>query len=155
MQQDWQTRCAERKAKQLASIPKEWLITLPPEDQRNVLDVPKTCGLLTAREWQITETTDVDVLLSKLATRVWSSVEVTLAFYKRAVIAQQLVRTNTPVTNSWANIRFSRSRPIALQRFSLSKLWHAPAKSTVSYSVPATPLVPYTACQSRSRTNSA
>ena len=91
MQQDWQTRCAERKAKQLASIPKEWLITLPPDAQRNVQDVPKTCGLLTAHELEITETTDVDVLLSKLATGVWSSYEVTLAFYKRAVVAQQLV----------------------------------------------------------------
>ena len=90
--QDWQKRCAERKAKQLASIPKEWLIALPPNEQRNVQDVPRTCGLLSARELEITETLDVEVLLSKLATGTWSSEEVTLAFYKRAVIAQQLVR---------------------------------------------------------------
>ena len=92
MQQDWQTRSAERKAKQLASIPKEWLITLPPDEQRNVQVVPETCGLLTTRELEITETTDVDVILGKLATGTWSSVEVTTAFYKRAVVAQQLVR---------------------------------------------------------------
>lgn len=91
MSQDWQTRCAERKAKQLALIPQEWRITVPPEEQRNVQDIPKTCGLLTSRELEITETTDVDVLLSNLATGAWSSVEVTTAFYKRAIIAQQLV----------------------------------------------------------------
>lgn len=91
---DWKKLCAERKAKQLQSIPKEWLITAPPADQRYAQDVPKTCGLLTERELEITETTDVDILLSKLAVGTWTSVEVTLAFYKRAIIAQQLVRSS-------------------------------------------------------------
>ncbi len=91
MAKDWQTRCSERKAKQLELIPKEWVIDLPPVDQRNVLDVPRTCGLLTPRELEITDTTDVDVLLNRLATGVWTSVEVTSAFYKRAIIAHQVV----------------------------------------------------------------
>ena len=88
----WQTLCAERKRKQLESIPKEWLITPAPEEQRNVIDVPELCGLLTDREVQITSTVDVEVLLGKLALGEWSSVEATTAFYKRAIIAQQLVR---------------------------------------------------------------
>ena len=54
--------------------------------------IPEQCGLLTARELEITNTTDVDVLLNKLPTSAWSSVEVTTAFYKRAIIAHQLVR---------------------------------------------------------------
>lgn len=90
-QENWQTLCAQRKAKQLESIPKEWLITQPPEEQRNVQDVPKTCGLLTEREVEITDTIDIDIILGKLATGSWTSVEVTLAFYKRAIVAQQLV----------------------------------------------------------------
>ena len=89
---DWQTLCAERKKQQLESIPKEWTIQLPPESQGTVMDIPEMCGLLTERELEITDTIDVDVLLGKLALGQWSSVEVTTAFYKRAIIAQQLVR---------------------------------------------------------------
>lgn len=90
-EQDWKALCAERKQRQLGLIPKEWTITLPPDSQRNVLDVPRTCGLLTARELDITDTVNVAILLDNLRTGQWSSVEVTTAFYKRAIIAQQLV----------------------------------------------------------------
>ena len=89
---DWKALCAERKQRQLDAIPKEWRIHPPPDSHRNVLDVPLACGLLTPRETLITETVDVDVLLAKLRTAEWSSVEVTTAFYKRALIAHQLVR---------------------------------------------------------------
>ena len=89
---DWQTICAERKQKQLDSIPPEWIIQVPKEPRGSVQHIPEQCGLLTARELEITNTTDVDVLLNKLATSAWSSVEVTTAFYKRAIIAHQLVR---------------------------------------------------------------
>lgn len=58
------------------------------------MDVPISCGLLSPREVEITETTDVGILLEKLASAEWSSVEVTTAFYKRAIIAHQLVRAN-------------------------------------------------------------
>ncbi len=88
----WQDLCTARKQRQTDSIPQEWFIQVPPEEQRNVLDVPRTCGLLTARELEITDTDNVQTILDKLRTAVWSSVEVTTAFYKRAVIAHQLVR---------------------------------------------------------------
>ncbi|KIP02574.1 hypothetical protein PHLGIDRAFT_130680 [Phlebiopsis gigantea 11061_1 CR5-6] len=94
---DWQTLCAERKKQQLESIPKEWLIPLPPRKQGNVLDIPGTCGLLSERELEITNTTDVDTLLGRLALGQWSSVEVTTAFYKRAIIAQQLTNCLTEI----------------------------------------------------------
>ena len=87
----WQDRCKTRKRLQIASIPKDWLIELPTDDQRDVRDVPRTCGLLTPRELEITDTLDVDILLLNLRTGVWSAVEVTTAFYKRAVAAHQLV----------------------------------------------------------------
>ncbi|EIW65189.1 general amidase [Trametes versicolor FP-101664 SS1] len=95
--QDWKTLCAERKQRQLDLIPKEWTITLPPDSQRNVLDVPRTCGLLSARELDITDTVNVAILLDNLRTGQWSSVEVTTAFYKRAIIAQQLTNCLTEI----------------------------------------------------------
>ncbi|OSD05700.1 general amidase [Trametes coccinea BRFM310] len=96
-EQDWQALCAARKQRQLEQIPKEWTISPPPDSQRNVLDVPRTCGLLTPRELEITDTVNVDVLLDKLSTGQWSSVEVTTAFYKRAIIAQQLTNCLTEI----------------------------------------------------------
>ncbi|KAI0358840.1 general amidase [Trametes cingulata] len=96
-EKDWRALCAERKQRQLEQIPEEWTITPPPDDQRNVLDVPRTCGLLTARELEITDTVNVDILLDRLRTGHWSSVEVTTAFYKRAIVAHQLTNCLTEI----------------------------------------------------------
>lgn len=90
-QADWKTRAAARKAQQEAEIPAEWRIPPIPEGTFNVLSVPSTCGLLSEKQLLITEADDVELLLRKLAGGEWSSVEVTTAFYKRAIIAQQLV----------------------------------------------------------------
>lgn len=91
--QDWKTLCIQRKQKQLDSIPSQWLVKVPEDSRSSVMDFPLRAGLLTPLEIEITETVDLDVLLSRLALGVWSSVEVTTAFYKRAIIAQQLVRS--------------------------------------------------------------
>jgi len=90
----WKTRCAVKKKQQQDSIPKEWLIQLPsPMDgQINVMDVPRTCGLLSVKEIIITETDDISAILQNLADGTWSSTEVTTAFYKRAIVAHQLVK---------------------------------------------------------------
>jgi len=48
-------------------------------------------------ELEITEIDDVSALLDKLAKGEWSSVEVTTAFYKRAIIAHQLVNCLTEI----------------------------------------------------------
>ena len=91
--EDWKALCAARKQRQLAAIPDAWKIAPPPDDVRDVRDVPLACGLLTPREVEITEASaDLTALLAKLHSGEWSSVEVTTAFYKRAIIAQQLVR---------------------------------------------------------------
>ena len=87
----WEELAAEKKQRQIAAIPKEWLITSPSEDVLDVTKVPETCGLLSAKELEITNTVDVEQILKNLATSKWSSVEVTLAFYKRAIVAQQVV----------------------------------------------------------------
>ncbi|RDB26908.1 Acetamidase [Hypsizygus marmoreus] len=95
---NWQDICATKKRSQLASIPAGWILTTPPPDTRNnVITVPAESGLLTERELEITETTDVDVLLEKLRGAEWSSVEVTRAFYKRAVVAQQVTNCLTEI----------------------------------------------------------
>lgn len=88
----WTEIAAEKKGRQAASIPKEWILTnLPSKDTLNVVGFPEKSGLLTAKEVEITNT-EVEVLLDKLAQGTWSSVEVTTAFSKRAIIAHQLVR---------------------------------------------------------------
>ncbi|KAF9261689.1 general amidase [Marasmius fiardii PR-910] len=93
---DWKTRAAQRKQAQRNSIPPEWILhDLSVGD--NVMDVPKNCGLLSAHELEITNTTDVEIILKKLSSLEWSSVEVTTAFYKRAVIAQQLTNCLTEI----------------------------------------------------------
>ena len=107
---NWQQLVEDKRRRQQASIPPEWVLKSPPA--KDVLDVrafpdSKECGLLTEREVMITNTTDVDTLLGNLALGQWSSVEVTTAFYKRAVIAQQLVRSsfvpNRPLNNLTSN----------------------------------------------------
>ncbi|KAG9001108.1 hypothetical protein FRB90_011681 [Tulasnella sp. 427] len=94
---NWQDIAIERKQKQESLIPPEWRIEPVPEDLLDVSSVPKSCGLLTDRELEITDTINVDVLLSKLANGTWTSVEVTKAFYKRAIIAHQLTNCLTEI----------------------------------------------------------
>jgi amidase len=88
---DWKALIIDKKKRQQAAIPKEWRIALPPTSQLHVLHVPRECGLLDSDELLITET-NVHDLLAKLAAGEWTSVAVTRAFYKRAIIAHQLVR---------------------------------------------------------------
>ncbi|KAF9512588.1 hypothetical protein BS47DRAFT_1372763 [Hydnum rufescens UP504] len=74
----------------------EWLLKSIPNDL-NVLHVPSGCGLLSARELEITETVDINTTLTNLAQGVWSSVEVTTAYSKRAIIAHQLTNCLTEI----------------------------------------------------------
>ncbi|KAL6309985.1 general amidase [Sparassis latifolia] len=99
----WKEQVADKRKRQQEAIPPEWrYIDLPSNDQLNVLDVPATCGLLTPLELEITNVSDVSVLLKQLASAQWSSVQVTTAFCKRAVIAHQL-------TNCLTEIFFARA----------------------------------------------
>lgn len=91
----WETLVVDKRKRQNDSIPKEWLITLPSEDRLDVLNVPKECGILTTKELEITELDDVATLLLNLASGKWSSVEVTTAYCKRAIIAHQLVSVSS------------------------------------------------------------
>jgi amidase len=90
----WQKVAADKVAAREALIPAEWRITVP--KGLNVTDVPRTCGLLSASELEITETPAVD-LLAKLASGELTSVQVTTAFCKRSAIAQQLTNCLTEI----------------------------------------------------------
>ncbi|KAG2159900.1 general amidase [Suillus bovinus] len=92
----WTALAAEKKQRQLKSIPQEWLVTPPSPSTLDVTGFPESCGLLNAREIEITNTL-VDVLLKKLASAEWSAVEVTTAFSKRAIVAHQLVNCLTEI----------------------------------------------------------
>ncbi|KAJ4485909.1 general amidase [Lentinula aciculospora] len=96
---DWRAIAAKKKAEQLALIPKEWTIKLdeiPHHIEADVSRIPETCGLLSATELQITNS-DVADLLEKLAAGKWTSVSVTTAFYKRAIIAHHLTNCLTEI----------------------------------------------------------
>ncbi|KAG1742229.1 general amidase [Suillus lakei] len=92
----WTELVAEKKQRQLKSIPQEWLVSPPPDSTLDVTGFPETCGLLTVREIEITNTS-VDILLEKLACGEWTAVDVTTAFYKRAIVAHQLVNCLTEI----------------------------------------------------------
>ncbi|KAG8771098.1 hypothetical protein FRC12_003858 [Ceratobasidium sp. 428] len=95
-QPDWRTRARTRKEQQVDSIPREWIISIP-EDRQNVTQIPYECGLLTAFELEVTDTLDVQTILNKLKTGAWKSVDVTRAFYKRAIIAHQATNCLTEI----------------------------------------------------------
>lgn len=90
----WQDIVAEKKQRQLDAIPKKWIIpadSLPPSSELDVSSYVASHSLLTDLDKEITNST-VEDLLPKLSQGVWSSVDVTTAFYKRAIIAHQVVR---------------------------------------------------------------
>lgn len=89
----WQERAAAKRAANLEALPRSMILPVPPgAEVLDVMHVPATCGLLTGRELNITESKDVTVLLGQIARAEYSALEVATAFIKRAVIAQQLVR---------------------------------------------------------------
>jgi amidase len=74
----------------LESIPPKWKISSQTQIPSNVMEIPKSCGILTPKQIEITEQTATE-LLEQLANGSLSSVEVTEAFLARAAIAHQLV----------------------------------------------------------------
>ncbi|TXT10790.1 hypothetical protein VHUM_02295 [Vanrija humicola] len=95
---DWASRAAAKRAARDALLPADTLLPagLVPESQTDVTAVPRTCGLLSAHELEITDA-DVPAILAKLAAGEWTSEEVTRAFSRRASIAHQLTNCLTEV----------------------------------------------------------
>ncbi|TRX89199.1 hypothetical protein FHL15_009897 [Xylaria flabelliformis] len=107
---DWQRRVAEKRSICQKAIPKAWTLTKSLLDTLQgqselsktktnliALNIPRRSGILTERELEITESYNVSSLLEGLATGRFTSAEVTLAFSKRAAIAQQLGKLAGPL----------------------------------------------------------
>lgn len=102
----WQDRVASKREACAKRIPQAWKV---PTDFLSNLKTPlsdnktnliqeqavRKSGILTDRELEITEHYDVAGLLSALASGELTSAEVTLAYCKRAAVAQQLVNCLT------------------------------------------------------------
>lgn len=70
---DWQSVSAVKREENAAKIPKEWRLSesilskVNKEADLNVLDIPKTCGILNEKEIELTESYDATALLEKMA----------------------------------------------------------------------------------------
>ncbi|CAG8943231.1 unnamed protein product [Penicillium salamii] len=113
---NWQERAAKKRQECANKIPEEWKIPTqllaeletPFADKKNDLIRAQTIrksGILTDRELEITEDYQVDDLISALADGSLTSVEVTLAYSKRAALAQQLVSCLTETMFEEARVR--------------------------------------------------
>lgn len=98
MSSTWQSIAAQKQKAQKESIPKEWLLkSLPATSQLDVRDIPRSCGILNAKELEITENYDATALILTLRERKYTALEVATAFCKRAAIAQQLTSCLTEI----------------------------------------------------------
>ncbi|RFU25495.1 hypothetical protein B7463_g10841, partial [Scytalidium lignicola] len=93
---DWHAAVAAKRAELFESIPKQLLLPqalakiavdegLLPGDP-SVIE----CGILNSLDLEITSIADVPTLLDRIASKKYSAVAVTVAFCKRAAIAQQI-----------------------------------------------------------------
>jgi amidase len=82
-----QAKCDQRDR----LIRDEWKLSKKLTLGHNVLEAPKTCGILTEREISITGDNDAVDIVEKIRQQEYTAEEVTVAFCKRAAIAQQLV----------------------------------------------------------------
>jgi amidase len=100
---DWHELAKSKRESVFAKIPKDWLLPTSQTSQYtetstiSVLDVPRTCGILTEKELDVTENYDASDLVKMMAERQLKSVEVVTAFCKRAAIAQQCVSCLTEI----------------------------------------------------------
>lgn len=106
----WQEKAAIKQRSCLEKIPKEWILSsavtstlhTPLAEHANhviEMNIPQKSGILSKKELDITENYTVERLLQALKDRTLSALEVTIAFSKRAAIAQQLV------CHPWRRIR--------------------------------------------------
>ena len=102
----WQEIARQKQAQRDALIPREWRLNeLPATNVLNVTNVPANSGILTPSEVSITEDYDAVALAELIRNRKVTSYAVTLAFCKRAAIAQQLTNCLTEICFSDALAR--------------------------------------------------
>ncbi|EME48089.1 hypothetical protein DOTSEDRAFT_69881 [Dothistroma septosporum NZE10] len=98
MPDTWQDIAKRKQEERNTRIPHEWrLRRTAPGGCRNVLHVPRQCGILNDNEIKITEQYDATALCEELAAGAIRSEDVVRAFCKRAAIAQQLTNCLTEI----------------------------------------------------------
>lgn len=89
----WEKIAAKKRAALAEQIPLEYRIPshlFPSDEQLDITTFPRESGWFTEKELEITESGATHIL-KKIASKSWSSEDVTRAFCKRAAAAQQLV----------------------------------------------------------------
>lgn len=120
---NWREHAAAKREQRDGLIPTEWRLSpdVLAAAGDNVTGVPATCGILSAKELEITELDEVEevrspppsanhvgssptLFLTQLAKRIadktYTAVEVATAFSKRAAVAQQLTNCSFRSRNS-------------------------------------------------------
>ncbi|KAJ6097040.1 hypothetical protein N7499_001414 [Penicillium canescens] len=107
---DWQQKAEAKRSEAAAKIPQEWQIPKSIlEKSHSPFDILRNSGILSEREITITEDHDATDLVRKLASREYSSLEVTTAFAKRAAIAQQLTSC---LTETFFDVALQRAQEL-------------------------------------------
>ncbi|KZL64569.1 general amidase [Colletotrichum tofieldiae] len=105
---EWEAIASQHRTKQQQAIPQDWIIPHSKLKELNgtgtanegrliALEATRKSALLTEKELEITEIYGARELLSKIHTGGFSSEEVTVAFCKRAALAQQLTSCLTEI----------------------------------------------------------
>ncbi|CAO1599449.1 hypothetical protein XANCAGTX0491_003174 [Xanthoria calcicola] len=90
---NWETIRDRKLEEQRSQLRQDWLILesqLPSDNVSDVTDIPRTCGILSSRDFKITDSYDARGLAEAIRAKIYTAVEVTTAFCKRAAIANQL-----------------------------------------------------------------
>lgn len=94
----WKAIAQRKRAERQSRIPSAWLLSNPPSPSTlDVLSIPRISGILTSHELSITENFDATSLADAIRSHKLTAEEVTIAFCKRAAIAQQVCNCLTEI----------------------------------------------------------
>ncbi|KAE9370266.1 general amidase-like protein [Stipitochalara longipes BDJ] len=94
----WKTIAQQKQVERQSRIPPAWLLKTPPlASTLDVRSVPRASGILSSQELNITENYDATSLADAIRSRQHTAEEVTIAFCKRAAIAQQVCNCLTEI----------------------------------------------------------
>ncbi|PMD63931.1 general amidase-like protein [Hyaloscypha bicolor E] len=94
----WQAIALRKQAQRQSRIPSAWLLKTPPlTSTLDVRFIPGTSGILDSHELFITENYDATSLADAIRSHQLTAEEVTIAFCKRAAIAQQVCNCLTEI----------------------------------------------------------
>ena len=87
----WRETARQKRQQQASSIPVDWRLKTIPADFKDCRPVIESCGILSTKELEITNTTKTSKIVDNILSQVWTSEAVATAFCKRAAVAQQLI----------------------------------------------------------------